>query len=95
MRPARLHHADPGTGEMMDGAQQVVPVLTAEEGRRLVASGVATGGMQAKLESAMAALAAGVDQVRIAPGAAPNVLERLLEGQDVGTRMVLSEVSVR
>ena len=42
-----------------------VPVLSLESARELIASGVATGGMAAKLESAHAALLAGVDRVRI------------------------------
>ena len=43
----------------------LVPVLSLESARELIASGVATGGMAAKLESAHAALLAGVDRVRI------------------------------
>jgi acetylglutamate kinase len=53
---------------------------------------VATGGMQAKLNAALAALAGGVEQVRIAPGAAEGVLERVLAGDGIGTRMALDEV---
>jgi len=33
----------------------------------------------------------GVEQVRIAPGAAENVLARALAGDEIGTRMVLRE----
>ena len=53
---------------------------------------IATGGMQAKLESALAALGGGVAQVLIAPGAARDVLPRILAGEAIGTRMVLQEV---
>ena len=78
-----------------DGAGSVRTALTAAESRRLIADGVATGGMQAKLEAAMAALTGGVEQVRIAPGAADGVLERVLAGGGVpsgpGTRMALGE----
>ena len=73
---------------VMDAFRQVRPVLTAAESRQLIADGVATGGMQAKLEAALAALAGGVGQVRIAPGASANVLERILAGDGLGTRMV-------
>ena len=76
---------------VLDGAGRVRPVLTAAEGRQLIADGVATGGMQAKLEAALAALAGGVEQVRIAPGAAEGVLERVLAGGGIGTRMVPGE----
>jgi acetylglutamate kinase len=44
---------------------EVVQVLSAESARDLIARGVAAGGMAAKLESANAALAGGVDRVRI------------------------------
>jgi acetylglutamate kinase len=80
---------------VLSAAQQVMPVLTAEDGSRLIAARVATGGMQAKLEAAMAALGAGVEEVRIAPGAADNVIARLLAGEDIGTRMVASGVVVQ
>ena len=52
---------------------------------QLIADGVATGGMQAKLNAALAALAGGVGQVRIAPGAAAGVLARILAGEAIGT----------
>jgi acetylglutamate kinase len=68
-------------------------MLTSAESRGLIADGVATGGMQAKLNAALAALAGGVEQVRIAPGAAPNILARLLAGEEIGTRMTLEEVA--
>lgn len=61
--------------------------LTAEEARALISAGVASGGMQAKLESATAALSGGVGEVVIAPGAAPDAVGRLLAGERLGTRM--------
>jgi len=76
---------------VMDATKQVLPLLALEQAAGLIASGAATGGMQAKLEAAMAALRAGVDEVRIAPGAENGVLARLLAGEDLGTRMVLTE----
>ena len=72
-------------------SRQVRPVLTAAESERLIADGVATGGMQAKLNAAVAALRGGVEQVRIAPGTAADVLSRVLAGEAIGTRMVLTE----
>ncbi len=79
---------------VMDSSGTVRPLLTAAESEALIATGVATGGMQAKLNAAMAALRSGVEQVCIAPGAAVNVLDRLLDGEPVGTRMTLAEVVV-
>jgi acetylglutamate kinase len=40
------------------------------------------------LNAALSALTAGVDQVRIAPGAIDGVLDRILADEDLGTRMV-------
>ena len=80
---------------VMNAGKQVLPVLAADQAEGLIASGVATGGMQAKLEAAMAALRAGVGEVRIAPGAEDGVLGRLLAGEDLGTRMVLTEVAAQ
>lgn len=52
--------------EGVRGAQgDLVQFLSTESARELIASGVAGGGMAAKLEAAHAALLAGVDRVRI------------------------------
>jgi acetylglutamate kinase len=67
--------------------------ITAGECRQLIESGIATGGMQAKLEAASEALRAGVGEVVIAPGARTGVIERLLAGDRIGTRLV-SQVEV-
>ena len=76
---------------VLDSSRQIRAVLTAQESERLIAEGVATGGMQAKLDAALAALRGGVEQVRIAPGAADQVLRRILAGEAIGTRIVLGE----
>jgi len=76
---------------VLDEAREVCPVLSASASERLVAGGVATGGMQAKLIAAVAAVRSGVGEVRIASGAEPDVLTRILRGEAIGTRMVLEE----
>jgi acetylglutamate kinase len=78
---------------VLDGARQVRPVLTAGESTRLIADGVATGGMQAKLNAALAALEGGVGRVRIAPGAVSNALRRVLAGEQIGTEIKPNEVA--
>lgn len=50
-------------GVMREG--RLIPCLTTEAARQLIDEGVAAGGMQAKLQAALAALAAGVSEVRI------------------------------
>jgi len=76
---------------VLDQARQVRSVLTAAESQRMIAEGIATGGMQAKLNAALDALRGGVEQVRIAPGAADHVLERILAGEPLGTALVRGE----
>ena len=78
---------------VMDGNGRICPSLTASQSERLMADGIATGGMLAKLNAANAALRMGVGQVSIAPGSMVNVVERVLAGEAVGTRLVLSEVT--
>ena len=67
--------------------------LNPDQCRQLIDSGIATGGMRAKLESAVEALQTGTAEVIIAPGAAPGIVGKLLAGDPIGTRLVaLSEV---
>jgi acetylglutamate kinase len=44
--------------------------------------------MQAKLTAATAALAQGIEEVLIAPGAAPQIIAGLFAREQVGTRVV-------
>jgi acetylglutamate kinase len=67
---------------------QVIPALTPAVAARLIAGGVATGGMLAKLRAAADGLGKGVGEVIIAPGAAPEVVGRLLAGEAVGSRLI-------
>lgn len=71
-----------------DGNGVICKTLNCKQADTLIREGVATGGMQAKLEAAMDALRKGVAQVLIAPGAASGIVERLLSGEAVGTRLV-------
>lgn len=73
---------------VLDASGAVIPQLDVEEARALVARGVATGGMAAKLEAAHAALAGGVRTVRIAS-------LRALDDLTHGTTVALAAVAVR
>lgn len=72
---------------VLDGEKRVLARLTPAECEGLIAAGVAAGGMEAKLRAACAALAGGVGEVRIAPGAAENVVARLMAGEALGTAL--------
>ena len=84
----------------MDGVRGqnnvVYSTLNADQCRQLIAAGIAIGGMRAKLESAMEALQTGTAEVVIAPGATSGIVEKLLAGDTIGTRLAApSEVPQR
>lgn len=66
----------------------VVPLLNSSDSQGLIQDGVATGGMQAKLNAAHQALREGIHEVVIAPGGEPDVVARLLAGERIGSRLV-------
>ncbi|MCC6860478.1 MAG: acetylglutamate kinase [Bryobacterales bacterium] len=79
---------------VLDAGKRRIPRLTLEQIEDLIASGVAAGGMLAKLNAAAEAIRQGVTQVAIAPGAAAGIIGRLLAGEEAGTRIVgASEVT--
>lgn len=71
-----------------DANGKICTQLAVDEALQLVASGIATGGMQAKLEAAVNALQHGVAEVLIAPGSHPGIVEALLSGARIGTRCI-------
>jgi acetylglutamate kinase len=75
------------------GDGRVASALTGKEISDLIASGVATGGMRAKLEAARWALESGVGEIVIAPGAVEGIVERLAAGEAIGTRILRAEAA--
>jgi acetylglutamate kinase len=67
--------------------------ITTTECSDLIRSGIANGGMRAKLEAAAKALQHDVGEVVIAPGAVPGAIRELLRGGRLGTR-ILWEVGI-
>lgn len=74
-------------GGVRDSAGKTIARLGGTAARQLVASGVAHGGMQAKLEAATAAVQGGVGRVRIVPGAAESVVLKAVAGEAIGTAL--------
>jgi acetylglutamate kinase len=72
---------------------KILQTISTVEASDLISSGIASGGMQAKLEAASDALRAGVGEVVIAPGARAGVIGALIAGEQIGTKLV-SEVGV-
>jgi acetylglutamate kinase len=81
---------------VLDDKKAIIPILNAAGCKELIASGVASGGMQAKLNAATDAVAGGVREVRIVKGTDPFIVKRVfeggveggVEGNDIGTRIV-------
>jgi acetylglutamate kinase len=81
-----LYLTDVDGVRLANGAVQ--PTLSFGECQNLIDSGVASGGMRAKLEAAMDAVHNGAGEVVIAPGSVPGVIQRLLDGARIGTRLL-------
>ncbi|HEX4137367.1 MAG TPA: acetylglutamate kinase [Bryobacteraceae bacterium] len=73
---------------VLDAKKEIIPVLTAEDCAKLIATGVATGGMQAKLNAATDAVANGVHEVCIVKGSDADIVKRVFEGKATGTSIV-------
>ena len=74
---------------VLDENKKLLTRLTPADAENLIASGVAQGGMEAKLRAATAALDRGVARVRIAAGKEPDVIARLLGEGALGTTLEL------
>jgi acetylglutamate kinase len=82
MRAAELLLVADVAGVMCDG--KVIPELTADEARRLIADGTALGGMRAKLEAGLRAIDGGVPRVRISDLSAITDSERGTTLRNIG-----------
>ena len=75
-----------------DASGSVLQTLDQERIRQLISSGVAQGGMQAKLEAATAALQAGL-RVTIAMGSERDIATRLMNEEPGGTELIPESAS--
>ena len=75
---------------VLDTEKKVLPSLTVAQCRELVRSGVASGGMQAKLEAACRTIEEGVTAIRILPGFRAGVLADALRDAPIGTRITMT-----
>jgi acetylglutamate kinase len=73
---------------VLDATGTRLATLSLGEIEELIATGVAKGGMQAKLNAAAAAIEQGISDVFIVPGAMDSVLEKVLNLEPVGTRIL-------
>ena len=72
---------------LYDNSKQLIHKLSAVEARKMIDLGVAVGGMAAKIEACLSALAT-VSIARIIDGRVPNALLNEIEGRGDGTTIV-------
>lgn len=72
---------------VLDADKNLMPALSIEDCQSLIESGIATGGMQAKLNSATDAVRSGVTEVSIVKGSDPDIVLRVFAGEPAGTRI--------
>lgn len=75
-----------------DASGAILPRLDEAGIDTLIRSGVAHGGMQAKLEAARHALQSGISEIIIASGQQHDICTRLLAGEALGSRLALEAV---
>ena len=78
---------------VLDASGNTVAELDPKAVEKLIESGVAKGGMQAKLNAAVAAVQGGVSDVCIISGQRPGAVADLLAGRIHGTRLAGAEVA--
>ncbi len=71
-----------------NGDKQVLPAVTRQEIEAMIESGEIYGGMIPKVRAAMKCLHGQVHEVVIADGKLPGILRQVLDGVEVGTRIV-------
>lgn len=79
---------------VLDAQSRTIPELDPPAVEQLIESGVAKGGMQAKLNAAVSAVNNGVQDVCIVSGQSPGRIADLLAGHVHGTRLAASKTGV-
>lgn len=74
-------------GGVLNADGQLLPRLSADSAQALIDTGVAVGGMEAKLTAAIGAMRDGIHSVSVVNGHAPDVLPLAAAGKPVGTEL--------
>jgi acetylglutamate kinase len=80
----------PGIMRTIDGQKVVLPSVTVQAIEDLIESGEIYGGMIPKVRAAMDCIQGSVSEVVIVDGKEPRVLSRVLQGEELGTRIIRS-----
>jgi acetylglutamate kinase len=78
----------PGIMRDIAGEKIVLPSVTVAQIEELIADGEIYGGMIPKVRAAMDCIQGSVSEVVIVDGKEPRVLSRVLQGEELGTRIM-------
>lgn len=78
----------PGIMKKIAGEQKVLPAVTRADIERMIEAGDIYGGMIPKVQAAMQCLQGQVQEVVIVDGAEPDVLTKVLQGENIGTKIL-------
>ncbi|WP_420488739.1 acetylglutamate kinase [Paenibacillus caui] len=78
----------PGILKTVNGEKRVLPSVTVQQIEDMIGNGEIYGGMIPKVRAAIACIHGQVKEVVIISGAEPQVLSRVLKGENIGTRIV-------
>jgi len=81
----------PGVTEKVNGEKIVHEQLTKEEIENKIASGIIYGGMIPKVRAALKGLSNGIEESIILNGLDPKEITKFVEGNRVGTKVILEE----
>lgn len=77
----------PGIMRNVNGVKKVLPSVTVQEIEDMISTGEIYGGMIPKVRAAIACIQGEVREVVIVDGTEPQVLSRVLNGENIGTRI--------
>jgi len=80
----------PGIMRTIEGQKVVLPSVTVQDIENLIDSGEIYGGMIPKVRAAIDCIQGSVLEVVIVDGKEPRVLSRVLQGEELGTRIIRS-----
>lgn len=79
----------PGIMKETGGQKQVLPKVTIAEIEELITSGDIYGGMIPKVKAAVKCIQGDMKEVVIVDGAVPEVLSKVIQGEEIGTKIVV------
>lgn len=78
----------PGIMKEIDGEKQIMPELSVQQIEEMIETGDIYGGMIPKVRAAIQCIQGDVQEVVILSGQEPNGMTKVLQGENIGTRII-------